>query len=120
MAALFSTDATIISAWGRVAKSNAEIETLFVDELTAPNAPLEDTTLSLTITSWRPLGPGHAFVDADADVAAMEDPDGKAMPVRHHMSLVLEKKADKWLVTDARAYFFTPPMAKPASAPVKK
>ncbi len=85
MAALYSTDATIISPWGRVAEGNAEIEKLFVDEHAAPNAPLEDTTLSLTITSWGPLDPGHAFVDADADVAGMKDPDGKSMPGKHHM-----------------------------------
>ena len=120
LAALYSADAVIINPWGRVAKGTAEIEKLYADEHVGATAPLKDTTETMTVTSWRSLGAGHAFVDADADLVGMKGPDGKAMPGKHHMVLVMEKKADKWLVTDARPYMFAPPMAKPAAAPMKK
>ena len=112
MAALFAADGDLINPFGRRAHGTAEIEKLFTTEQTGPMA---GSTYTGTVESIRYVGTALAIVDVSGEITGMKGPDGAAAPpFKHHVTWIVEKKADKWLSIAVRAFVTLPPPAAPA------
>ncbi|MFZ5470225.1 MAG: YybH family protein [Myxococcota bacterium] len=105
MAAHWVEDGTFIHPDGKMAKGRAAIERLLSEEHASPM--MKDCTATAEVKDLRLVRPDLAFVDLEMRVRGMKRPDGSPLPEQiSHVSLLAEKKAGKWLVLDARPYYF--------------
>jgi len=113
MASCWADDATLINPTGRMAHGSAEIAQLMTDEQTSIFKESTAKVVNLGVT--RSLGSNMAFCDGEMTVDGAQGPDGSAMPqMKIHMTMVMEKKGDKWLIAEGRPYAFMQP---PPEAP---
>ncbi len=111
MAALWAPRGDLINPFGRVAQGRAEVEKLFADEHAGV---MKGTTFKVESEGVRVLGPTAAIMDWDVDVVGMVGPDGKAMPpLKHHITVVLAKRAGTWWIEAARPVLYAPPPGAP-------
>jgi uncharacterized protein (TIGR02246 family) len=102
MAGYFAPNGDLLNPYGRMARGRAEIEKLYKDEHSTIN---RKSTMKLTgAPAVRMLAPGLAFVDIDAEISNILNPDGTAMPVQKtHISRVLQKSGGQWWIIASRA-----------------
>ena len=109
MAAVWAQDGDLINPFGRVAKTHAEIEKLFVEE---HGGALKGTTYTIESSTLREIGKDVAVGDWTSTVTGITGPDGSAQPpFHHHVTQVFVKTGGRWQLEVARAYVFatTPP-----------
>jgi uncharacterized protein (TIGR02246 family) len=112
LAAIFAPDGDLINPFGRVARGRAEVEKLFADEHATFT---KGTHYNLTSLSTRLIGTDAAVQDWDIELTGMKGPDGSAMPpLKHHVTVVFEKKGGKWWALAARPAVPVPPPGPPA------
>jgi len=100
MSMAYSEEGDVINPFGRVAKGRSEIERLFKDE---QSGPLKDSRLSLRPENIRLLSPEIALTDHAFEITGVRDPQGKDVPtMRGHLTEVLKKSGDMWLVVACR------------------
>ena len=99
MAKVYQDGADMINPFGRVAKSRSEIEKLFKEEHAGS---LKESRMALTPEGLRTLTPDVAVADYSFEVTGARDRSGKEISLRGHLTLVLQKQADQWLVAAAR------------------
>ena len=109
--AVFVDDAVMMNPHGDVRRGRAEIEHLFNEDI-GPTGPLKDTQSPHTLTWWRPIAPGHALVDSDSEMTGLKDAQGKPFVVKTHVTMLMVKRADRWAISDFRAFFTPKPMMK--------
>jgi len=100
MSMAFSEDADVINPFGRVAKGRPEIERLFKDE---HSGPLKDSRMTLRPENIRLLSPEIAITDHAFEITGVRDQNGKDAPtMRGHLTEVLKKSGEIWLVVAGR------------------
>ncbi|HYS54838.1 MAG TPA: nuclear transport factor 2 family protein [Thermoanaerobaculia bacterium] len=115
MAYFWSVDGDLINPSGRKAKGLTEIQRLFQDEQTGV---MKNSTYAVTSASIRMLEPTLAFVDSDAEITGVANPDGSTATMKPHVTVLMRKTGGKWWVVTARAFtFFIPPPPPPPPAP---
>lgn len=107
LAAHWAPDGDLVNPWLRHARGRAEVEKLFADEHTTV---FKSTTYAMKPAAIRFLGPDVALVDWDADIQGVTTPDGKPLPLPHHVTLVMQKKDGQWWTVSARAMVAAPPL----------
>ena len=99
MASLYTDDADLINPSGRAAKSRTEIEKMFKDE---HGTQFKDSHMSLRFEDLRLLAPEIVVTDHAFEVSGALDPSGKEITLRGHLTAVLRKLGDTWLMTVCR------------------
>jgi len=109
MSASFAEDATVVSAYGRLAVGREAIEKLFAEEQAASMKDSQALPSELKIQF---ITRNIAVVDEEIELGGMRSPEGKIVePRRLRLSNVISKKAGKWWIAASRPYFI------PADAP---
>lgn len=112
MAYVWSADGDLINPSGRKATGLMQIERLFADE---HKGPFKDSTYTVTKMSVRFLEPTLAWVDSDAEITGVANPDGTIATIKPHVVLLMRKSGGKWWIVSARPYMFLPPPPPPAA-----
>jgi uncharacterized protein (TIGR02246 family) len=105
MAALWVADGDLVNPTQRVAQGAAEIEALFRDEHTSY---MKGTTLAVTVTRSRALGPGLALIDCDADLGGVKN----APTLKHLIFAVVRQTEGRWRFVAVRLSVPVPPPPK--------
>jgi uncharacterized protein (TIGR02246 family) len=109
MAALWTSDGTLINPVGRFARGPADVEQIFIDE---HSHMFKGTKYEASDVKVQWVTDGVAIVDITANISGIKGADGAAAPdYPHHVIWVFVKKGGKWMTAAARPYQF---MAKPA------
>jgi uncharacterized protein (TIGR02246 family) len=108
MSSLYAEDGDFINPIGRIAKGRAEIEKVLKEEHTGA---LRDSRMSVRPENLRFLSPEIAITDHSYELTGVRDPNGKDVPtVRGHVTTVLKKAGDIWLiVADRPTVALSPP-----------
>jgi uncharacterized protein (TIGR02246 family) len=112
MAMFWAKDGDVINPAGVYAKGQDEIEKLLTTE---HGGMMKGTTMKVGKIQIHEAGANFAFVDADMTIEGMMGPGGKAMKgMKHHGTMLFEKKDGQWAVMAARPYVFmhAPAVAK--------
>jgi uncharacterized protein (TIGR02246 family) len=106
MAAFWAIDGDNMEPDGRHAKGKAEVEKLFTEE---QKSVFKDSTINLTIeTVWFPDAE-TALVDGTYTLSGVKDLQGGAVPTRRgHLTAVLIREDNKWMVAAGRAMIPVP------------
>jgi uncharacterized protein (TIGR02246 family) len=108
MVTFWADDATLINPMGRMAHGRVDIRKLLSDEQTTVFKASTAKVVDLKVT--RSLGANMAFCDGEMTVDGALGPDGSAMPqMRIHLSVIMERKGDRWMFAEARPYSFIQP-----------
>lgn len=114
MASVWAPDGDLINPFGRVARGRGEVEKLFADE---HSTFLKQSTFKLLDRTTRSLDPDAVIDDWDVEVAGIEGPDGPMPPLKHHITVVYQKKGGQWWVAAVRPVVYSPPPGAPAAKP---
>jgi len=107
MAALWREDGDLINPFGRKASGRVQVEELLRDEHAGP----------MRLSSYRVVGiwarelrPGLAFLEWDGEITGMRAGDGEKLPpFKHHVSALIERRDDAWLLIAARPHTYQAP-----------
>jgi uncharacterized protein (TIGR02246 family) len=99
MAMICAENADLINSFGRIAKSRAEIEVLFVEEHAGW---VKDSCMSLMFEGLRLLTPDVAVSDHAFELSGVRDRSGKESTLRGHLTLVFQKHEDTWQIAACR------------------
>lgn len=97
----FTDDGSLINPFGQRADGRPAVAAMYSTFFTGM---LQGTSTHFTSVSARPIGPDHAFLDAEQTITA---PDGSVVLVVHLAALV-RREGDAWHFVDARPYSFPP------------
>jgi uncharacterized protein (TIGR02246 family) len=103
-AAFFAEDGSLINPFGERADGREALTAMYSEYF---GGMLKGTTTSVSLTHVRPVGPDHAFADAEQTIYA---PDGAVLMALHVVNL-LRRDGDDWRLVDSRPYAFPPPPA---------
>ena len=101
-AAFFTEDGSLINPFGERADGREALTAMYSEYF---GGMLKGTTTSISSTNLRPVGPDHAFADAEQTVYAAN---GEVLLALHVVNL-LRRKGDDWRLVDSRPYAFPPP-----------
>jgi uncharacterized protein (TIGR02246 family) len=97
LADLFTADGSLINPFGERADGRDAIAAMYSDYFAGM---LAGTSTSFKLETVRPVGDGHAFVDAEQTIIS---PEGGALLVVH-LAALLRRESDDWLIADGRPY----------------
>ena len=103
-AAFFTEDGSLINPFGERADGREALTAMYSEYF---GGMLNGTTTSISLTRVRPIGPDHAFADAEQTIYAAN---GDVLMALHVVNL-LRKDGDDWQLADSRPYTFPPPPA---------
>ena len=103
-AVFFAEDGSLINPFGERADGRAALTAMYSQYF---GGMLKGTTTSISVTHVRPVGPGHAFADAEQTIYAAN---GDVLMALHVVNL-LRRDGDDWRLVDSRPYAFPPPPA---------
>jgi uncharacterized protein (TIGR02246 family) len=103
-AAFFTEDGSLINPFGERADGREALTAMYSEYF---RGMLKGTTTSISLAHLRPVGPDHAFADAEQTIYA---PNGDVLLALHVVNL-LRKDGDDWRLVDSRPYAFPPPPA---------
>lgn len=112
LAACFTYDGDLIHSNGRVGRGRREVERLLTE---ARNGVLKGSRINMPQRHLRFLTPDIAIADYDCEISGVHGSAGKEAILRGHISGVLSKEGDRWLVAAAR-----PTSLSPSHASVKQ
>jgi uncharacterized protein (TIGR02246 family) len=100
-AAFFTEDGSLINPFGERADGREALKAMYSEYFAGM---LKGTTTSISSGHLRPVGPDHAFADADQTVYAAN---GDVLLGLHVVNL-LRRDGDDWRLVDSRPYGFSP------------
>jgi uncharacterized protein (TIGR02246 family) len=103
-AVFFAEDGSLINPFGERADGRQALTAMYSEYF---GGMLKGTTTSVSLTHVRPVGPDHAFADAEQTIYAAS---GDVLMALHVVNL-LRKDGDDWRLVDSRPYAFPPPPA---------
>lgn len=103
-AAFFAEDGSLINPFGERADGRAALTAMYSEYF---GGMLKGTTTSISVTHVRPVGPDHAFADAEQTIYAAN---GDVLMALHVVNL-LRRDGDDWRLVDSRPYAFPAPPA---------
>ena len=103
-AAFFAEDGSLINPFGERADGREALTAMYSEYF---GGMLKGTTTSISLTHVRPVGPDHAFADAEQTIYA---PNGDVLLALHVVNL-LRRDGDDWRLADSRPYAFPAPPA---------
>ena len=103
-AAFFTEDGSLINPFGERADGRQALAATYSEYF---GGMLKGTTTSISLTHVRPIGPDHAFDDAEQTIYAAN---GDVLLALHVVNL-LRRDGDDWRLVDSRPYAFSPPAA---------
>ena len=103
-AAFFAEDGSLINPFGERADGRAALTAMYSQYF---GGMLKGTMTSISLTHVRPVGPGHAFADAEQTIYAAN---GEVLLALHVVNL-LRRDGDDWRLADSRPYALLPPPA---------
>jgi uncharacterized protein (TIGR02246 family) len=103
-AAFFTEDGSLINPFGERADGRESLAAMYGEYF---GGMLKGTTTSISLTHVRPIGPDHAFADAEQTIYAAN---GDVLLALHVVNL-LRRDGDDWRLVDSRPYAFSPPAA---------
>ena len=112
LAACFTYDGDLMHPTGRVGRGRAEVENLLAE---ARNGVPRGSRINMPQRHLRFLRPDVAIADYDCEISGVHGTDGKETILKGHISGVLSKEGDRWLVVSAR-----PTLLSPSHASVKQ
>lgn len=103
-AAFYTEDGSLINPFGERADGREAMTAMYSEYF---GGMLKGTTTSISLTQSRPVGPDHAFADAEQTIYASN---GDVLMALHVVNLLC-KEGDNWRLVDSRPYAFLPPPA---------
>jgi uncharacterized protein (TIGR02246 family) len=103
-AAFFTEDGSLINPFGERADGREALAAMYSEYF---GGMLKGTTTSISLTHVRPIGPDHAFADAEQTIYAAN---GDVLLALHVVNL-LRRDGDDWRLVDSRPYALSPPAA---------
>lgn len=105
VAACWTEDGTLITPTGEVGRGRSGVEAAYRHDC---DTILAGTKSRFTISSVRPVGPEHAFLDLDHELQNFRMPDGSTGTMTIHVVILAKKHGTGWQWLDARPYAFMP------------
>lgn len=106
MAALWSSDGTLINPMGRVANGRKAVEQLFSEE---HSTMLKQSTATLSVLAVQWIKPDVAVVDHEMNVTGILNREGTPAPdMNFHVVTTEVKAGGKWWIASCRPYAFLP------------
>jgi uncharacterized protein (TIGR02246 family) len=102
VAGFFVDDGTLINPFGQRADGRAAVASMYADYFAGM---LRGTSTVINLTTVRPVGADHAFVDGDQTI---HGPDGSVVLVAH-LAALFRREGDRWQFVDSRPYAIATP-----------
>ena len=104
VAGFFTEDGSLINPFGQRADGRATIAVMYGEYFTGM---LKGTTTTIKLTSVRAVHDDHAFADTEQQIFG---PDAQVL-LALHLTALLRRERDGWLIVDGRPYAFAPTAA---------
>ncbi len=105
LASCFANDGDLVNPAGRAGRGRSAVEKILNEE---QNGQFKGSRLNMQQQHLRFLKPDLAIADYEFEVARVRGADGRDTTQKGHITSVLRKDSDKWLIVAARPMILAP------------